>query len=81
MSFSFGVSGSAGPGVIPSDDDEGARVRQFCSDVLDLGIAHGLSVAINNVSPEKWQPDVRQKVATVKPQPPQTEEEAPSGGA
>lgn len=56
MSFSFVVSGHAGPGVEPTDDDEGERVKRFAAAVLAAGVAEGLNVSTHSFSPTKWAP-------------------------
>jgi hypothetical protein len=48
------VSGHAGTGVEPTDDDEGERVKTFIGDVLDAAKQNGLNLTIHSVSPERW---------------------------
>jgi hypothetical protein len=54
MSFSMQISGHAGAGVQPTDEDEGQRVKAFIADVLDSAASNGLNVTISNMSPERW---------------------------
>lgn len=57
MSFSFTINGHAGPGVQPTDADEGEHVKAFAKAVLEAGVAEGLNVGLYSFSPPQWAPE------------------------
>jgi hypothetical protein len=56
MSFSFHVSGHAGQDVQNTDEDEGRRVRDLISDILDAAHEQKLELQVHSVVPDRWAP-------------------------